>query len=598
MSAEVGAAKFDLDVNLSESFAPDGTPDGLHGALVASTDLFDRATAARISDWLVRVLSTVVEAPDTRLSALEVLTPPERQRVLEEWNDTALEAPAVTVPELFAAQVARTPDAVAVVCGDVRLSYRELDGRADALAGVLRAAGVGLESVVGLCLPRGVEMVAAVLGVWKAGGAYVPVDAEHPVERVAFMLTDSGASVLVGTREVLAGLRDAVPSGVSTVAVDDAEVQPAPPEALPPVVWRGGGLAYVVYTSGSSGLPKGVAVTHGGLANYVAVVPGRVGFGGVGVRYALLQPQVTDLGNTVVFASLVSGGVLHVLDAQAVTDPGVVAAYVAEHEIDCVKVVPSHLAALGAVGGLAGLVPARSLVLGGESARSSWVGELLEAAGDVAVFNHYGPTEATVGVVAGRLDAATVAGGVVPIGAPLGNSCAYVLDEWLRPVPVGVVGELYVCGVQLARGYVGRARLTAERFVACPFVSGQRMYRTGDRARWTADGRLVFAGRADDQVKIRGFRVEPAEVQAVLSTAHPDAAQVAVTVHEDKAGDPQLVCYVVPAEGADPTGVTDALRALATRTLPQHMVPAAFVVLDVLPLTGNGKLDRGALPAP
>ncbi|WP_448324121.1 AMP-binding protein, partial [Streptomyces sp. DSM 41493] len=197
------------------------------------------------------------------------------------------------------------------------MSYRELDGRADALAGVLRAAGVGLESVVGLCLPRGVEMVAAVLGVWKAGGAYVPVDAEYPVERVAFMLTDSGASVLVGTREVLAGLRDAVPSGVSTVAVDDAEVQPAPPEALPPVVWRGGGLAYVVYTSGSSGLPKGVAVTHGGLANYVAVVPGRVGFGGVGVRYALLQPQVTDLGNTVVFASLVSGGVLHVLDAQA-----------------------------------------------------------------------------------------------------------------------------------------------------------------------------------------------------------------------------------------------------------------------------------------
>ncbi|WP_190047994.1 AMP-binding protein, partial [Streptomyces galilaeus] len=254
----------------------------------------------------------------------------------------------------------------------------------------------------------------------------------------------------------------------------------------------------MIYTSGSTGRPKGVVVTHGGLMNYVSSVPARIGFGSPHGRFAVLQGQATDLGNTTVFASLVGGGELHFLDEDAVTDPAAVRGYLTGHGIDCLKAVPSHVAALG----VDAVESVESLVLGGEAAPASLVGELLGSGGGRSVFNHYGPTETTIGVATAVLTAAQVAAGVVPVGRPVANTRFYVLDEWLRPVPPGVVGELYVAGVQLARGYVGQPGLTGERFVACPFGgAGERMYRTGDRARWSVDGELVFAGRADDQVK-------------------------------------------------------------------------------------------------
>ncbi|MFC8436187.1 AMP-binding protein, partial [Streptomyces sp. NPDC057253] len=360
--------------------------------------------------------------------------------------------------------------------------------------------------------------------------------------------------------------------------------------------------AYVIYTSGSTGRPKGVAISHGALANYVASVPERVGFGAVGGRYAVLQGPATDLGNTALFASLTTGGELHLLPEEVVTDPVAVAGYLAEQRIDFLKAVPSHLAALAAAGGAAGVVPAGALVLGGEAASPALVQELLgvaDAAGGCGVFNHYGPTETTIGVATARLTAEAIASGVIPVGAPVANTCFYVLDDRLQPVAPGVVGELYVAGAQVARGYVGRPGLTGERFVACPFSSpGGRMYRTGDRVRWTSGGELVFAGRADEQVKVRGFRVEPGEVQAVL-TAHPQLTQAAVVAREDMPGDVRLVAYVVPAdEDADPGELAASVRTFATGRLPEHMVPAAVVVLESLPLTGNGKLDRKALPAP
>ncbi|MFF1309176.1 AMP-binding protein, partial [Streptomyces sp. NPDC058307] len=312
----------------------------------------------------------------------------------------------------------------------------------------------------------------------------------------------------------------------------------------------------------------------------------------------MLQAQATDLGNTVLFASLVSGGELHVLGEDAAMDPAVVAGYLEEHRIDFVKVVPSHLAALGAAGGLARLVPGRSLVVGGEAASSELVGELVAAAGGRGVFNHYGPTETTIGVACGPLTADAVAGGVVAVGRPVANTRLFVLDEALLPVAPGVVGELYVAGAQLARGYVGRAGLTAERFVACPFAVGERMYRTGDRVRWTGDGQLVYVGRADGQVKIRGFRIEPGEVRTVIA-AHPGVLQAAVVAREDTPGDRRLVGYVVAVdEDADAAGLSAAVRAHAAQKLPEHMVPSAVVVLEALPLTGNGKLDQHALPAP
>ncbi|MFQ6148826.1 non-ribosomal peptide synthetase, partial [Streptomyces seoulensis] len=566
------------------------------GVVTGAADLFDPATVARLADGLSLLLAQVVGDPSTRVSAADVLGAQERDRVVVEWNATEVPVAASTVLGLFEERVVRSPGAVAVVDGDGRVSFGELEGRANRLAHYLRAQGVGAESVVGLCLPRGVEMVVGMLAVWKAGAGYVPVDAGLPAERVALVLRDSGAVLTLTTEEIL----DDLPAGRHRlVAVDDpltAMQLAAASEAAPGVEIRPGQVAYVVFTSGSTGRPKGVAVTHGGLANYVASVPERVGFG-EGGRFAVLQGQATDLANTTVFASLTGGGELHFLDEELVTDPAAVAQYLTEYRIDCLKAVPSHVAALGAesVGSV------RSLVLGGEAASPELVNGLLDAVGEgSAVFNHYGPTETTVGVATVRLSRELVAGGVVPVGAPVANTRVYVLDEWLRPVPVGVAGELYVAGAQVARGYVGRAGLTSERFVACPFGgAGERMYRTGDRARWSGEGNLVFAGRADEQVKIRGFRVEPGEVQAVVA-AHPLAEGAAVVAREDVPGDVRLVAYVVTdeADETDAAELSASVREFVAGRLPEYMVPSAVVVLPELPLTSNGKLDRRGLPAP
>ncbi|MER5889423.1 amino acid adenylation domain-containing protein [Streptomyces sp. NPDC001941] len=548
---------------------------------------------------LVAALETALDGgPELALDQVDVLDAQERERVLVEWNDTASDSEPSLVHELFEETAGRAPRATALVADGSSVSYGELEARANRIAHYLIGQGIGAESVVGLCLPRGAEMIAGILGVWKAGAGYLPIDPGQPTDRIAFMLRDSGAALALTTEEIL----DELPAGRSRlVALDDTFVEmqlagastEAPGRTVDPT-----SLAYVIYTSGSTGQPKGVAVTHGGLANYTASVPARVGFGGVGARYALLQAQATDLGNTVVFASLVSGGELHILDEGAVTDPVAVAAYLAEHQIDHFKAVPSHLAALASAGGIAGVLPTQSLVLGGEAASPAFIGELVAAAGERGVHNHYGPTETTIGVATTRLTASSTSDGVVPVGTPVANTRFYVLDGCLRPVAPGVAGELYVSGAQLARGYVKRPGLTGERFVANPFAAGERMYRTGDRAKWTADGQIVFLGRADDQVKIRGYRIEPGEVQGVL-TAHPLVEQAAVVAREDTPGDRRLVAYVVPEDRADADDeLAASVRTFAGQRLPEHMVPSAVVVLDALPLTGNGKLDRRALPAP
>ncbi|MCX4771936.1 amino acid adenylation domain-containing protein [Streptomyces sp. NBC_01260] len=588
------AAKFDLDVMVGEEFDAEGAPTGVRGAVTVAADLFDAEAAAGIARRFARALELLAEKPSTRVGSVDVLGEGERRRILTEWNDTGVEVPGLLTPGLFEAQVERTPGVVAVVSEGVGVSYAELDERANRLAHYLRSQGIGGESVVGLCLPRGVETIVGILAVWKAGAGYLPIDPAQPAERVAFMMRDSRAVLTLTTEEIL----DDLPAGRQRlVAVDGTLLQMQLASAAvtaPDVTVAAGQLAYVIYTSGSTGRPKGVAVTHGALANYVASVPVRVGFGDSAGRYAVLQAQATDLGNTVVFASLTTGGELHILQEEAVTDPVAVASYLQERSIDFLKVVPSHVAALGAAAAL----PAKALVLGGEAASPELVGELLAAAGECGVFNHYGPTEATIGVATTRLTPEIAAAGVVPVGTPVANTQLYVLDSALQPVAPGVVGDLYIAGAQLARGYVGQPGLTAERFIACPFTMGTRMYRTGDRARWTADGQMVFTGRADDQVKVRGFRIELGEVESAVA-AHPQLAQVAVTAREDIPGDVRLVAYVVADdEDTDGTDLVAAVREFAVGKLPEHMVPAAVVVLDALPLTGNGKLDRKALPAP
>src|SRR5450755_759866 len=599
MEIDSKTAKLDLALNLFE----DG--DMISGRLDYSTDIFDSGRARSMVRYLQRLLRSLAADPEQRIGGVPLLDERERRQVLAQGLGPAAGEPGAGggvggVHELVTAQAQASPDAVAVVSGGVPVSYAELEERANRLAHYLRAAGAGAESVVGLCLPGGAAMVTAILAVWKAGAAYLPLDPGHPAERLTFMLADSRVKLLAGTADALAGLST---GQFRTIAMDDPAVADAlaagpAPSGAPTVAVTADQLAYVIYTSGSTGAPKGVQVTHRGLLNYVTAVPGRTGLGEPGARYALLQPPVTDLGNTVMFISLVTGGVLHILEHAAVTDPEAVAQYLADQEIDYLKVVPSHLAALATGCPLARLIPAKTLILGGEAASARQVTDLLAAAGDRAVVNHYGPTEATIGVATVRLTPALLAAGAVPIGSPIAGTRLYVLDAHFSPVPAGVAGELFIGGAGLARGYGRRPALTAERFVADPFAGdGSRMYRTGDRVRWRSDGELEFLGRIDYQVKIRGYRIEPGEIEAVLA-AHPSVARAVVVAREDTPGDKRLAAYVVPATDDGGAVLAAEVRAFAAERLPTYMVPSAFVVMPALPLTSNGKIDRAALPEP
>ncbi|MGP3954326.1 non-ribosomal peptide synthetase, partial [Streptomyces sp. 7N604] len=509
--------------------------------------------------------------PLVRVGAVDVWVAGERERLLGEWVDTGRVVRGVSLPVLFAEQVARTPGAVAVECDGVGLSYAELDARSNRLARWLVARGVGPERLVVVMLPRSVDLVVALLAVVKAGGAYVPVDPEYPSGRIEFILGDADPVLVIDDVSVFAeaeGLSDAPVTDVDRVSALGL-----------------GHPVYVIYTSGSTGRPKGVVVEHASVGAYLERA--REVYGDASGTALLHSSVAFDLTVTALYTPLVSGGrvVLAELDERAAVSGSPT----------LMKVTPSHVGLLEALPGE--VSPSGTLIIGGEAL----TGEALEgwraAHPDVTVVNAYGPTEATVNctdfVVA---PGESVAGGAVPIGRPFWNTRAYVLDAWLRPVPVGVAGELYVAGAVLARGYWGRAGLTAERFVADPFgPAGARMYRTGDVARWNADGQLVYVGRVDDQVKVRGFRIELGEIQSVL-VSHERVLQAAVVVREDRPGDKRLVGYLVPTPGG---GVRSAeLREYVAARLPDYMVPSAFVVLDELPLTVNGKLDRRALPAP
>ncbi|MFJ7498039.1 amino acid adenylation domain-containing protein [Streptomyces sp. NPDC097727] len=594
VSAAAGSAtaKFDIEVMLTEVFDADGVPGGLRGSVVAAVDLFDAESVELFGARLVRVLDAVTRDPGMPVGAVGVLGEVERERVVVGWNDTGVDLGSVLVPGLFEARVVGSPDAVAVVAGGVEVSFGELDERANRLAHYLVGQGVGVESVVGVCLPRGVEMVVAVLAVWKAGAAFLPVDPEYPVERISFMLADGGVVLTLTCEEVLEDL----PAGRARLVAVDSAVMGVQlsmlPAIAPEVSVSAGNLAYVIYTSGSTGRPKGVAVTHGGLANYAQWAVGAYGaVGGVPLHSSL----AFDLTVTSVVVPLISGAPVVVDEvggveglAELVRSSG--------GGFGLVKVVPAHLPLLsemltdGQVAGVAG-----TWVVGGEELPGSVVRGLLECAPGSVVVNEYGPTEATVGCSVFEVRVDDEVGSVVPVGRPIANVRVYVLDERLSPVAPGVAGELYIAGAQVARGYVKRAGLTAERFVACPFESGVRMYRSGDIARWRQDGQLEFLGRGDEQVKVRGFRIEPGEVQAVLA-GHPQVARAAVIAREDTPGDIRLVAYVVADGEVD--DLTDQLRKYAAERLPEYMVPSAVVVMDALPLTGNGKLDRKALPAP
>ncbi|MFJ4192169.1 amino acid adenylation domain-containing protein, partial [Kitasatospora sp. NPDC089509] len=588
-----GGAKFDLSLSLAETRDADGAPGGLEGYVEYSTDLFDRETVATLVRRLERLLLAVVADPARAIGAVDLLTEGEHDLLTTGWNDTRREVPALTVPALFEAQVGRTPDAPAVLFGDTALSYAELDRRANRLARLLIGRGIGPESVVALMLPRSADLVVAMLAVLKAGAGYLPVDPEYPAERIAYLFEDGAPALTVTTAALAAG---PLPAGTAHIVLDADESAGLPDHDVRDEDRRAplrlGHPAYVIFTSGSTGRPKGVVATHRGVAGLLAAQRDRLVVG-PGDRVLQFASFSFDAAFWELVMALLSGATLVVAEPDRLRPGAPLAELVAAHRVSHLTLPPTALDVLAPED----LPSVRSLVVAGEAASGNLVARWSPGR---RLVNAYGPTETTV---CATMSQPLHGDERPPIGGPIGNMRAYVLDERLRPVPVGVPGELYVAGDGLARGYLRRPSLSATRFVACPFGEpGERMYRTGDLARRRADGTLEYLGRTDDQVKVRGHRVELGEIESALA-ARPGVAAATVVARTDR-GAGQLVAYVVPS---DPAVAADApaadtlaadLRADLRRRLPEYMVPAAVVVLDVLPLTPNGKVDRKALPVP
>ncbi|MFJ1868766.1 amino acid adenylation domain-containing protein [Streptomyces sp. NPDC088097] len=588
---------------------PDG---GLYGLFTYRTDLFDAGTVERLAERFELLTAAAVADPALPVDRLPLLGPAERTAVLETWavGPPLPDGGPATLTLALSRAAARTPEASALVFEDRTLTYGDLDGRANDMARRLRALGVGADDRVAVCLEQSPELAVALVAVLKAGGGYVPLDPEQPPARLAHLVADSGAKVLITDPVLRPRFGDHPAIDLLTGADGDGarEWDGAPLEE----VSGADHLAYVIYTSGSTGTPKGVAVQHRQVLNYLAGAAARLRIE-PGASFGLLQSLSFDFSITVLYLALTTGGRVHLLPRRIA---GVeLAAEIERAGIDYLKMTPSHLAALTADAPLERLLPRRALVLGGEAGSWSWAAGIA-ALGRCAVFNHYGPTEATVGITVHEVTADGVdAPGSTPIGSPLAGGRCYVLDEARNPVPPGVTGELYVGGDRLARGYLGRPELTTERFLPDPYADpythpyadpsgadpgaagtgGPRMYRTGDLARWRADGVLDYLGRCDDQIKVRGYRVEPGEIEAAL-TALPGITQ-AVVLARGEGVKQNLVAYLErPAGGESPAAAE--LRAALGEILPDYMVPARYVVLERLPLLAHGKVDRKALPAP
>jgi amino acid adenylation domain-containing protein len=571
-------SNYPVDVSVDDM----GTGFGISVDCVAPAD--PQQVCALLGTCLDNLVTLLDAAPRTPLHAVHVLGEDERAQVLHEWNDTGAPTLAGTVPELFERQSARTPDAVAVVCGNACVSYAELNRRANQLARALARQYAGQEPTVAVLADRSAELVVALLAVLKSGGSYLPVHPGTPPERTAWMFADAGVQVLLADRDhdqldeiTRLPIADGYPAG------DDADlaIKRYPDQ-----------LAYVMYTSGSTGTPKGVAVRH---HDVVAFAADRSWAGGAHQRVLMHSTTAFDASTYELWVPLMSGGTMVVERDELEVDS--LRSLIAREQVSALFLTTSlfNLVAAERPETFTGV---KVVLMGGEAASPAGMRRVIQTCPGIILGNGYGPTETTTFATCSFLSRLDEVQDAPPIGRPLDNTRVFVLDGWLVPVPVGTPGELYVAGAGLARGYLHRPELTGERFVACPFGGpGERMYRTGDLAWWTPGGQLVFAGRADAQVKIRGFRIEPAEIEAVLA-GHPQVGQAVVKVWEPIPGDRRLAAYVVAAtdsHGSD--GLAETLADYAAQRLPDYMLPAVMV-LEELPLTANGKVDRAALPDP
>lgn len=583
-------------------------PGKLHLACVQSGDSllaecrYDGRTyrpsdVERLMGHFAVLLESAVREPDSPAGQLSLLSESDRQWLVT-LNRTDAESRGVPIHELFEEQAMRTPQSVALVFGEEELTYGDLNARANQVSHRLMRAGAGPNVAVGLCTERSAQTVVGLLGILKAGAAYVPLNPEHPPERLLRQLVDSDSRLLLTQspfEERLGGF-----PGETLVLDRFDEVFGNEPSGNPDSTAQAEDLCYVIYTSGSTGTPKGVAVRHRNLVNYVDFIlrllrTRQSGKGGL--RFALVSSIAADLGNTTLFASLASGGTLHVLSAETASDGRLLGPYCSRHRIDVMKIAPSHLESLLISSDEPFVLPRRVLILGGEAFSWKLFDRFASLPGECEVINHYGPTETTVGSLTFPVNRGEESGRIsrtVPLGRPISNTQIYVLDSRREPVPVGVPGELYIGGAGLAAGYLNRPEETREKFVANPRAPEELLYRTGDLVRYLPDGNVEYLGRTDHQVKIRGFRVELQEVEATI-LRHPAVGQC-IVIAAGEGVQRQLTAYVVPLTGRSATG--DEVRGFARESLPDFMVPSRIVFLRSLPLTGSGKVDRMALADP
>ncbi|WP_210589233.1 non-ribosomal peptide synthetase [Streptomyces sp. GESEQ-35] len=586
-----GTSRYDLTLSLSESFEDRSTPAGITIAAEYSTELYDASTIeSMIARW-ERLLTAAVADPAQRIGDADLLTAEERSELLRAAQHSEQTVAQATFPELFRARLQEAPQAPAVESRDVSWTYEELDARSNRIAHWLIARGIGPEQSVGVAMPRSADQVAVALGIFKAGAAYLPVNLDYPDDRLVYLLTDSAPAALLTTLGAVEGLPQGLPA-LDVVAVDTPDVQAAwqdSPATDPTAALDLAHPAYIIYTSGSTGLPKGVTVTHAGIAALSHTSQERLALT-PDARVLQVAAPSFDAAFWELVQTLTAGATL-VVPAELRVVGEDLARALAERRVTHVMLPPSVLAALPA-GTSQSLPELRTVTVGGEACPPALVAAWAPGRRFV---NAYGPAEATV---CGTISA-PISTDHTPIGTAVTDTRVRVLDDRLAPVPPGTPGELYLAGPSLARGYLNRSALSAERFVADPYgPAGSRMYRTGDIVRQGSDGQLDYLGRSDDQVKINGLRIEPGEITATLAR-HPGVAQAVVTVHQTKDGDRRLVAYAVPGgHSTDEAPDADGLRAFLSERLPEFMVPALFVLLDELPLTPNGKIDKAALPEP
>ncbi|MDV3123367.1 non-ribosomal peptide synthase/polyketide synthase [Mycobacterium sp. 21AC1] len=559
---EVSAAMFDLGFTLIDQRGDESA--GIMAEF--ATDLFDESSVRTLAQRLIAIFGVVAGNDTVRVGAIELLGHGERDDLVIARNQTHRDVESMSLGALVSRQAQRTPAAIAVSHEGRELTYGELDQWAGRLAAQLLDQGVHPGAVVGVSLPRSVELIVALLAVARSGAAFLPLDPEYPPDRLAYMVSDAKPVTVLDDAGVVRGARG------RSAAPTPAEVDPA--------AW-----AYVLYTSGSTGRPKGVAVAHAGIVNRIAWLQHAYPLTATD-RMLVKTPISFDTSVWEVFWPLSTGATLVVARSGGHREPGYLAETIVSQRITAIDFVPSMLELFLEEARAAHCTSLTRVTVGGEALPTELAARFADVFTDAPLHNLYGPTEAAVDVLGWTAD-----GGPVALGVPGWNVRAYVLDEYLNPVPAGAPGELYLAGVQLADGYLHRSDLTAQRFVACPYGTGERMYRTGDVVRWRRDGQLEYLGRSDDQIKLRGVRIEPGEIEAVLGT-HPAVSSARVVVRDDR-----LVAYYLP-EADTPQVTADALREHALATLPSHMVPAAFVALSVFPLTPSGKLDRRALPHP